>query len=408
MTLIINCKEFLPKLYDYCLREQLEVFTYSTKDRVHINLTKHLIIIDTIIRMISSFDQLLQEVQANSVLLLHNLNEIVIKPLPLSTVITTIGEIPVKTNRTALMQSLCTTLTKTNRLSKREKEFYETIVNFINKKNALTREFQGMKYNSYSSINYDMLSNSKLSYCIDRELSYKLAPFQMRLTKNEILSCFNIFISTLVNTSRDYKCKVVRLTDKRVSKASLDNDLYTYATHLFKHTTKYIFVHDQSLVSKASKQYKYSLLVDKNIEHYAYDFNKLILKESITNNLNIQQLYNLYIKCNIKSVYNYELANNFIKYTPYERIKVKVVVLSDYLKKLDNYYRNTLMYINTYAKIGFDSFEDLYINKTFKAVLTDTFDDIDLAFCTYDSLLLMIQNIIDEFHRHYRYTLIIE
>lgn len=401
-TVIINCKTLLKPLYEYCLQEQISTFTYNVRDKVHINLTKHHSVLDTLLRMLKYFSQMMSELDANNILVVYDAADLPqIEPLPLSTLITNSTPKTTPTTKDAIFQSTSLLLTRfAPMLQDTDAPYLKSIETFIHKHGAHDKAYKGLMKTGTNNAREanDSVYDYRLSLA-QKALGEVFLPIFMRLTTDEISSCLKLFVQIIATTSIKYNVKVVKFTTKTRSL----NDLYIIAHQQFKHSSKIIFTFDH--MKHTIPNHKSKVMAAKDCDNYTFNFKNLLLSKPITHNLNTYAQFTLHKHFTYKFTATYVIANKNVPVSPYVIIAFKQLYLCDYFRKLDAKYSNTIPCINPSSFAALNNFYMVYSTKTFKMPQTDTYEDSELMFCTYEGLKEALYGIIWKFNAEHPFRI---
>ena len=382
-TIVFDLNELVPLLYNKCLKEQLSIFCYNSRDQYHIYLSKHMIIVDTIIRMTWLYSRYLQKAQSkfkfNRICLLYSKSMKRItkqcRILPLKTIITEENnQDPTDVSIELLLFQLGMIIENiTKFLNKAENSEYLKFEEYIKKFN---------NYNIYSgtikgSNAIFKLSEGKVSnvlYVINKQISEVLAPINMRLDITELSLVLFEFIKVIAKGVSGYKTRVLFIDD--------------YPKHSIKDLGLSLYHKECRLgfvqIVNPGKDYTY--LAD---EHIIY-FDKHIEDKNIFTQLRSREIFKLKPK-NELYIPNFNSKN----YKKYHYITFNDQSVESLLYHMDNVYKYTLMYINPYSKLLFENFYTMYIKNKFKTPNLDYFEDTELDCCPHDIFSGIILSLIE-------------
>lgn len=450
VTLLINGNDFIEHAYRQCLQEQLEMFRYNITDTNHIYLTKHLIIVDTVLRMLTIYNNLITKVsktlfendqidniQSNAnirvlttttklntktnkqhnvkstndiqtqqpmfnVILWYKEEHLNIRQfvLPMTTPITEHSERMIAVNKDIIYQQIYKQLTKVNYAVKsRDKTYYKCIETFLRKHG--TNMTSSIELKPDSSLYVRSMSKRDYKHSqviVDENISTWLSIFQMRLSISELMICIHYFLNILQNhTQHNIGNNILTTTIITTKNNISDQDFIKYGKNKFKHT---------NIVCLRSQQLNEHYVVDKDVKYCLYSWvnnHIALLPMNIYDEYNILVGYNFKFKTHNKS--NYIIPNYNITMQKPTTITFQPTTFKQILEEMDKKYCNTLLYINTYIMAYIDNPEVLYVTKTFKTPYIETFEDTDLSFCSYEVLKDYISQLIQWFNRQFKCTI---
>jgi hypothetical protein len=281
--------------------------------------------------------------------------------------------------------------------------YLKSIESFIHKHGAHDKTYKGLMKigaNNAKEMN-ESVYDYRLSMC-QKALGEVFLPIFMRLTSDEIRACLKLFVQIVATTSIKHNVKIVKFT----TKARSLNDLYVIAHQQFKHSSKIIFTFDH--IKHTIAKSKRRVVVAKDCDDYTFNFKNILLNKSITCNLNSYAQFTLHKHFTYKFTSTYVIANKNVPVSSYSIITFKPLYLGEYFRKLDAKYSNMIPCVNPSSFAALNNFYMVYSTKTFKMPQTDTYEDSELTFCTYEGLKEAIYGIIWKFNAEHPFHILLD
>jgi hypothetical protein len=129
------------------------------------------------------------------------------------------------------------------------------------------------------------------------------------------------------------------------------------------------------------------------------------VSERIITKLDVSIVYRLNCKYKRRSNFTAILPNFLVKLPKISAVIIPEIKLENILKKFDESYCGTLMYLNPYAQIFMDDPKVIYKTLSFVTPKYETFEDDDLSFCTYEQFIDSINILKRNFCNIYNFPL---
>ncbi len=379
MSIILaKAKPLLLNIYDECLKQQLEMFSYNSNDRSHIYLNKYYLFTDTLLRMLSIYIKLINDVGKIKYIYLCITSEFKLEPLKLATINNEI------TTKATLLNNILEILSRVQYLiNGSDKSFYINIERYINKYISFPISYKSIQSSADTDVSNRISKKDhkrKISQ-IDLEISQNLAPFQMRLDEEELQLCFNLLLAYLPNTS------IYKFNDENIDASSIFSYIKTKLNN--KLNNDIIILQFEQKVQK--------FIVHSDVKYAIYNKDMKIKLEDPYTRYSMIQKYKIKEK---RSDVIYCIPNlNAISVIKASLIQSSKYPLKRIFEYLDYKYCETLMYINTYLSTCSEDADALYLNKSFRTPRYDEFDDTDLALCTYDTFRDNLKHLLTNFNK---------
>lgn len=364
-TKVFIADELFKHLYEKCLKEQLEMFSYHPEDHFHIYLNKYYIVVDTLLRMLAEYRTFVKSEDKSVIVYFKELPKLSSLPL------TTIDFKP--TTVSAQMNELAYALNYVRiKFGNNDKEFYKVIEEF------LVQRPVPLTYHSICSLNTTVGSSRIFkinSMFVDSLISKALAPFQMRLSKAELEIVVNLFL--VYSGARIYKSDTILSDDELRIALNIDSIQFIHTQ-----IPNRLIIHPKI---------EYSTFLTPTLSVCPYERYMILQKYHIRETKDVTYVY----------------PSNPTLRPILKKQKIKAIPLKPILEYLDSYYKNTLMYINTYISMCLEDADKLYKSKSFRTPKYETFEDTDLALCTYDTFHDSLNRLITNFNKLFYYNVIL-
>ena len=278
-----------------------------------------------------------------------------LEPLPLTTV-----DFKSTTSR-ALLNNLADVLRSVRtKLDANDKSFYNSIEQFL----AIGPTPIG--YRSISSMNIQPTYTKKefkaISERVDSEISKCIAPFQMRLSTSELDIVVNLFMvysgATVYRADKKLTLNELRLVFKRPIHVNTSSEKHLLHADV-----------DASAVKRHALLTKYNIREHRNVTYVQPSeptFRPVLSKQ-----------------------------------------RIKPMPLKPIFEYLDERYKGTLMYINTYISLCMEDARALYVDKSFRTPRYEEFEDTDLSLCTFDTFYDATSRLISAFNRTFKFNVVL-
>ena len=390
-TIVIDGKEFVQHLYEKCVKEQFEMFSYTANDNKHVYLSKYYIMMDLILRMLALYRDLINATNKKVkrvYIKWYNDYDIHVDEQLYSIVEESDTHMHKTTTETCLQQVSKLLGDACDKIHYLDMDVYSNVEQFLIKYGHKTSNF-----NTLVRKCRDISKREEYDTEIKHQLTSVLAPFQMRLTQKELNSCIQMFFGFLVYSNENER--VILYT---MPKDLTDLDLFHYI--VLKHKSKHVHY----LTHNSMLQH---FIAHKFVTYQYYNFNSIpILNEQMS----VYRDYQLVLK------YGLRLKSKTTFMTPLKKLPSTLpaiqcvtpafMTLLTLFEELDKKYCNTLMLINLYAMhaIQYEP-QSLYNTKTFKSPQTDDFENYDLPMMTFVHAYNYIRNLLRWFNIQYKFCI---